>query len=164
MVSHWALFQSRERIMAKKTKRKIARPKFPMQRQLNLRHEGKYFDLRTIFDRLNERHFRGRLRGYKVMWGRRQKRRPKEYFIFGTIQEEDRIIRINPLLDQPFVPLWFLQYVLYHEMLHSVVPDELGANGRRRVHTEKFYRREREFPRYRRARRWEEENLARFLR
>jgi len=37
--------------MAKKTKRKSARPKrkiahptLPMQRQLNLRHEGKYFD------------------------------------------------------------------------------------------------------------------------
>jgi hypothetical protein len=45
-----------------------------------------------------------------------------------------------------------------------VVPDEAGSNGRRRVHTEKFYERERKFPRYRRARRWEEENLAKFLR
>ena len=88
--------------MAKKTKRKIAHPKLPMQRQLNLQHEGKYFDLRAIFDRLNARHFRGRLRGYKVIWGRRRKRRPKEYFIFGTIQEEDRIIRINPLLGSAF--------------------------------------------------------------
>ena len=117
-----------------------------------------------IFDRLNERFFRGRLRGYKVLWGRKQKRRPKEYFIFGTIQEEDRVIRINPLLDQPFVPPWFLRYILYHEMLHAVVPDEIAPNGRRRVHTELFYEREREFPGYRRARRWEEENLARFLR
>jgi hypothetical protein len=150
--------------MATKTKRKIAHPKLPMQQQLNLQLEGKHFDLRAIFDRLNDRHFRGRLRGYRVMWGRRRKRRPKEYFIFGTIQEEDRVIRINPLLDQPFVPLWFLQYVLYHEMLHSVVPDEVGSDGRRRVHTEQFNRREREFPSYRRARRWEEENLARFLR
>jgi hypothetical protein len=49
-------------------------------------------------------------------------------------------------------------------MLHAVVPDEAGANGRRRVHTKKFYERERKFPRYRSARRWEEENLARFLR
>jgi len=150
--------------MVKKTKRKIAHPKLPMQRQLNLQHEGKYFDLRENFDRINQRFFRGRLRGYKVMWGRRRKRRPKEYFIFGTIQEEERVIRINPLLDQPFVPRWFLQYVLYHEMLHSVVPDEETSAGRRRVHTEQFNRREREFPGYRRARRWEEENLARFLR
>lgn len=149
--------------MAKKTKRKIARPMLPMQRQLNLRHEGRYFDLRKMFDRLNERHFGSRLRGYKVMWGRRRRHRPKDYFVFGTIQEEDRVIRINPLLDQPFVPLWFLQYVLYHEMLHSVVPDQ-NSGRRRRVHTEEFNRREREFPRYRQARRWEEENLARFLR
>lgn len=98
------------------------------------------------------------------MWGRRRRQRPKEYFVFGTIQEEDRVIRINPLLDQPFVPLWFLEYVLYHEMLHSVVPDEPVRGGKRRVHTEKFNRREREFPGYRRARRWEEENLTRFLR
>ena len=149
--------------MAKKTKRKIAHPTLPMQRQLNLRHEGKHFDLRKIFDRLNDRHFGGRLRGYQVMWGRRRRHRPKDYFVFGTIQEQDRVIRINPLLDQPFVPLWFLQYVLYHEMLHSVVPDE-NSGRRRRVHTEEFNRREREFPRYRRARRWGEEHLARFLR
>jgi SprT-like family len=150
--------------MAKKTKRKVGISKLPMQRQLNLRHEGRYFDLQRIFDRLNERYFRGRLRDYEVKWGRRRKHRAKEYFIFGTIQEEDRVIRINPLLDQPFVPLWFLQYVLSHEMLHSVVPDELISGGRRRVHTEEFNRREREFRNYQRARRWEEDNLARFLR
>ena len=150
--------------MAKKTKRKVAHSKLPMQRQLNLRHEGRYFDLQRMFDRLNERYFRGRLRGYEVEWGRRRKYRPKEYFIFGTIQEEDRVIRINPALDQPFVPAWFLQYILYHEMLHSVVPDEELEGGRRRVHTDEFNRRERLFRGYTRARRWEEENLARFLR
>src|SRR5213595_1643222 len=150
--------------MAKKTKRKIGHPKLPMQRQLNLQHEGRYFDLRANFNRLNERYFGGKLRDYKVVWGRKWKRRPKEYFIFGTIQEEDRVIRINPLLDQPFVPPWFLRYILYHEMLHSVVPDETLSQGRRRVHTEEFNRREREFPGYRRARRWEQENLSRFLR
>src|ERR1041384_8280692 len=60
-------FEEREQLMAKKTKRKIAHPKLPMQRQLNLRHEGKYFDLRAIFEQLNQRYFRGRLRGYTVM-------------------------------------------------------------------------------------------------
>jgi hypothetical protein len=148
----------------KKAKQKAARPMLPMQRQLNLRHEGRYFDLRRIFERVNDRHFRGRLRGYRVIWGRRRKERPKEYFIFGSIQEEDRVIRIHPLLDQPFGPRWFLEYVHYHEMLHSVVPDEVDATGRRRIHTAEFYRRERAFPRYRRARQWETENLARFLR
>lgn len=148
----------------KRTKRKAARPCLPLQRQFRLEPEGRYFDLRAIFDRLNTRHFRNRLRNYKVIWGRKRKQLPREYFVFGSIQEEDRVIRINPWLDQRFVPLWFLEYVLYHEMLHAVVPDERGLGTRCCVHTAEFNRREREFRFYERARRWEDENLARFLR
>src|SRR2546429_2507958 len=157
IVGCWNPILGTQEQMGKKTKRKVAYSKLPMQRQLNLQHEGKHFDLRRIFDDLNERYFRGSLRGYKVVWGRRRKHRPREYFIFGTIQEEDRVIRINPLLDQLFVPLWFLRYVLYHEMLHSVVPDETIRGGRRRVHTAEFNRRERAFRGYHRASRWDED-------
>src|SRR6266849_3885740 len=67
-----------------KTKRKLAHPMLPMQRQLNLQHEGTHFDLRPIFDRLNERYFRGRLRGYKVMWGRRRRHRYPDQSITGS--------------------------------------------------------------------------------
>jgi hypothetical protein len=155
---------ARKTRIKKKTKRKLAHPQLPMQRQLNLRDEETHFDLQPIFERLNERYFRGRLRSYKVVWGRRRKHRPRDHVVFGTIQEEDRVIRISRALNQPFVPIWFLKYVLYHEMLHSVVPDEALSRGRRRVHTEEFNRRERQFPSYRRAQRWEEENLSRFLR
>ena len=150
--------------MAKRTKRKIARPKLPLQRQLGLEPDGRYFDLRALFDKINSRHFGKRLRCYKVVWGKKRRERPREYFVFGTIQEQDRVIRINPWLDQRFVPTWFLEYVLYHEMLHAIVPDKMRNSGRRCVHTDEFNRREREFRFYKRARRWEEENLARFLR
>src|SRR5438876_9809215 len=147
-----------------RTKRKIARSRLPLQQQLGLDIEGRYFDLRGLFNKLNARHFGNRLRGYKVVWGRKRRERPKEYFIFGTIQEEDRVIRINPWLDQRFVPLWFLEYILYPGMFHRFVPDPLRDNGRRCVHTDEFNLRERDFRFYKRARRWEEENLARFLR
>jgi hypothetical protein len=150
--------------MAKRTKRKVARPRLPLQRQLELETGGRYFDLRGMFDKLNARHFGNRLRGYKVIWGRKRQEKAREYFIFGSIQEDDRVIRINPWLDQRFVPGWFLQYVLYHEMLHAVVPDRVRNDGRRCVHTDEFNRREREYRFYKRARRWEDENLARFLR
>jgi len=46
-----------------KTKRKLAHPKLPMQGQLNLRDEGTHFNLRLIFEGLNQRYFRGRLSG-----------------------------------------------------------------------------------------------------
>ena len=147
-----------------RTKRKVSHPILPMQRQLSFGHEGRYFDLQVIFKKLNAKYFRYRLKGYTITWGRRRKQPPREYFVFGTIQEEDRIIRIHPLLDQRWVPTWFLEYVVYHEMLHSVVPDEFDEKGRRLVHHENFLKKERKFHFYRRAKRWEEENLARFLR
>ena len=150
--------------MAKKTKRKVACRGLSMQPEISLRQEGNHFDLRELFNEVNQRYFRGRLRNYKVQWGRRRKQPPKDHFVFGTIQEQDRVIRIHPLLDQAFVPRWYLKYVLYHEMLHSVVPDETLRSGRRRIHTPEFNRRERAYRNYQRARRWEERNLARFLR
>jgi hypothetical protein len=145
-------------------KRKVSCPKLPMQRHLPFASEGRFHDLRAIFDKINGRYFSNRMRGYKIMWGRKRKQKPKEYFVFGTIQEEDRVIRIHPLLDARFVPQWFLEYVIYHEMLHAFVPDKFDENGRRIVHHEKFNSRERKFHFYRRAKKWEDENLARFLR
>jgi hypothetical protein len=145
-------------------KRKLSTPKLPMQRQFAFQEKGRFFDLRKVFDKLNGRYFRNQLRGYTIMWGRKRKQRPREYMVFGTIYEEDRIIRIHPLLDRAFVPGWFLEYVVYHEMCHAVVPDEFDERGRRIVHHEKFHARERQFHWFRRAKQWEDENLARFLR
>ena len=150
--------------MKKQPKRKIASLTAPVQCQLKLDHEGGYFDLLAIFKRLNARYFRNKLAGYKIVWGRRRKLRPKQYLVYGTIQEEDRLIRIHPLLDQDFVPEWFLEYVIFHEMLHAVVPDIIYPSGRRKVHTAEFFAQEKKYPHFRRAQRWEAENLGRLLR
>ncbi len=145
-------------------KRKAAIPKLPMQRQFAFAEQGRFFNLRSIFDKLNARYFGSRLRNYTILWGRKRRLRPKDCIVFGTIQEDDRLIRIHPLLDRAFVPTWFLEYVVYHEMLHAMVPDRFDRAGRRVVHHEHFNEREREFHWFRRAKAWEEENLARFLR
>lgn len=135
-----------------------------MQRQFAFAEQGRFFNLRKIFDKLNARYFRNRLKGYTIVWGRRRRQRPKDSIVFGTIQEEDRMIRVHPLLDRAFVPTWFLEYVIFHEMLHAVVPDRYDASGRRLIHHDGFAERERRFHWFRRAKAWEEENLARFLR
>lgn len=145
-------------------KRKLVTSHLPMQRQFAFPEQGEYFNLRAVFNKLNASYFKNRLKGYTVVWGRRRKERPKESIVFGTIQEEDRVIRIHPLLDRAFVPQWFLEYVMYHEMLHAVVPDQYDAEGRRLIHHEDFSRRERQFRWFRRAKVWEQENLAEFLR
>ena len=145
-------------------KRHIATVRTPVQRQFEFASAGRYFDLREIFDKVNARYFRNRLRGYQIAWGRSRRERPKSYIVFGSIQEEDRLIRIHPLLDRQFVPQWYVEYVVFHEMLHAFVPDRYDTAGRRVVHHEGFLRRERRFRHYRRSIEWERENLGRFLR
>jgi hypothetical protein len=145
-------------------KRHLATVRTPLQRQFEFPGEGRFFDLRAIFDKVNARYFRNRLRGYTIAWGQRRRERPKSYIVFGSIQEEDRMIRIHPLLDRQFVPLWYVEYVVFHEMLHAFVPDRHDSAGRRIVHHEGFLERERQFRHYRRSIDWEQENLGRFLR
>ncbi len=157
--------KTRPKTKAPTPKRKACAPRFPMQRQFDFDGEaqGRVFNLRTIFRNLNAEYFGNRFPRYRIVWARKQKGRPKTQIVFGTIQEEDRIIRIHPLLDRRLVPTWFLEYVVYHEMCHAVVRDEYDSAGRRIVHHEKFFARERRFHWFRRAKVWEQENLARFL-
>lgn len=145
-------------------KRHLAALRAPVQRQFEFNTEGRYFDLRTIFEKINARYFRNRLKRYTIVWGQRRRERPKSYIVFGSIQEQDRIIRIHPLLDRQFVPQWYVEYVIYHEMLHAFVPDKYDSAGRRIVHHEGFIEKERRFRHYRRSLAWEQENLGRFLR
>ena len=145
-------------------KRHLATVRTPLQRQFEFATEGRYFDLRAVFDKINARYFRNRLRKYTIAWGQRRRERPKSYIVFGSIQEDDRIIRIHPLLDRQFVPAWYLEYVVFHEMLHAFVPDRHDSAGRRIVHHEGFLEKERRFRHYRRSIEWEQENLGRFLR
>ena len=153
---------AKSRIPARK--RHLATVRTPIQRQFEFATEGRYFDLRAVFDKINARHFRNRLRNYTIAWGQRRRERPKSYIVFGSIQETDRVIRIHPLLDRQFVPQWYLEYVVFHEMLHAFVPDRSDSAGRRIVHHEGFVEKERKFRHYRRSIAWEQDNLGRFLR
>jgi len=145
-------------------KRKVAYAKLPMQRHFAFQEQGRHFDLRKIFDKLNARYFNDRIKGYRVEWGRPRRERPANEIVFATIQEEDKLIRLNPLLDRWFVPQWFVEYVMYHEMCHAVVRDRYTPNGKRIIHHDGFYEKERKFRFFKRAKRWEQEHLDSFLR
>ena len=61
------------------------------------------------------------------------------------------------------MPRFFVEFVVFHELLHHVVPAR-RAGERLEYHTPEFRRRERAHPDYRRAVRWETENLEALLR
>jgi hypothetical protein len=80
----------------------------------------------------------------------------------GSYSVEDRLIRIHASLDRPFVPKLFVEWIVYHEMLHQK-HDIPVVGGRRQFHTREFLREEAEYEHYDRASRWERENLDKIL-
>jgi predicted metal-dependent hydrolase len=116
-------------------------------------------DLGRVFARLNERYFDGKV-GASIEWGRTRPACPagRKTMSLGSYTNEGRRIRINPVLDNDWVPRRFVDYVVYHEMLHA----HLGL--RKAYHSGKFRQREREFRYYRFAVDWQSANLARLLR
>jgi hypothetical protein len=130
--------------------------------EAKLRALGRCFDLRAIFDRLNAEHFNGGIQA-KIGWGRMPGRRRRKSIRLGVYDHQTREIRIHPALDRPEVPGFFVDFIVFHEMLHQLFPSSL-SRGRRNHHPRAFRDREKAFPKYRSALRWEKENLRILLR
>jgi hypothetical protein len=126
---------------------------------------GKAHDLREIFDRVNEAYFGGALGEVLITWGRRTRAPagPRRTIKLGSYSAQERLVRIHPVLDRPWVPRYFVSYIVFHELLHHVVPP-VRATGHLLLHPPEFLRREREFRYYDRAIAWEEAHIARLLR
>ncbi len=73
------------------------------------------------------------------------------------------LILVNRLLDSIQVPHYYLEYVVYHELLHELNPI-VRRDGRWIHHPPEFRERERRYPLFESARRWEERELARHYR
>ena len=131
--------------------------------QSELPTQGTHHDLVSIVEDLARRHFGGRA-DVRITWGKqvRPKRRQRSLQL-GTYLPEERLIRIHPVLDQPWVPRFFVEAVVFHEMLHHAMP-AVVKDGRRHYHTSAFRKRERSFEYHAAAEQWQEENLWRLLR
>jgi len=103
-------------------------------RAIPLEAKGKCHDLLAIFNDLNARYFGGSCHAL-ITWGRRQPRRgpggkkptgPRKAIRLGSYASLERVIRLHPTLDRPWVPRYFVAYVVYHEMLHDMIPAARG--------------------------------------
>jgi hypothetical protein len=131
--------------------------------QAELLTKGKHHDLRGIFDDLTRRHF-GEPLGVRITWGKRvTPKRGQRSLQLGTYLPDVKLIRVHPVLDQPWVPRYFVEAVVFHEMLHHEMP-AVVQNGRRHYHTAAFRKRERTFEYHAAAEQWQKENLWRLLR
>ncbi|PID38446.1 MAG: hypothetical protein CSB49_05555 [Proteobacteria bacterium] len=133
------------------------------RREVQLRTEGKHHDLQATFNVLNERYFKGEVSA-GITWGRNAARgKARSSVRLGSYTVEERLIRIHPGLDQGWIPPVYLQWVVFHEMLHAVLPIPT-VNGRRQFHTRAFNEAEARFEGIAEARTWEHRHLPQLLR
>jgi hypothetical protein len=135
-------------------------------RQVPLVTNGKLHDLLEILADVNDRYFDGQV-NVLITWGfggaRARRDNPRRTIKLGSYNQVDRLIRVHTSLDRHWVPRYFVAFIVYHELLHHVMPASRGT-GRRMLHPPEFVAREKEFRHYERAIAWEKAHLSRLLR
>jgi hypothetical protein len=130
-----------------------------------LRTKGETHDLEAILHDINEKYFGGAVTDVLISWGRNTtaKARKRTTIKLGSYSAVERLIRIHPALDRHWVPRYFVSYIVFHELIHHLMPSE-RAHGRSLLHSPEFRRRERGFRHYERAIAWEQKHIERLLR
>jgi predicted metal-dependent hydrolase len=101
---------------------------------------GHFYDLDAVFEKLNTRFFYGLLARPRMSWSRTRTRR-----ILGHYDPAHNAIVISRVFDHFAVPLYAMEYIVYHEMLHLKHPVRLRGS-RRCVHSPEFQAEEKLFP------------------
>ena len=107
---------------------------------------GVHRQLDESFRRINETYFSAQLKQPELCWSPVRARR-----ILGSYQERcDRLI-VSRVFDTPAVPLFVLDFLMYHELLHKFLGVGRRGDGRRCMHGPEFKALERKFERFEEA-------------
>jgi hypothetical protein len=102
--------------------------------------EGRFYNLEAVFDSLNLRFFGGLLGRPQLTWSEQMAKRS-----LGHYDAAHNTIVVSRVFDRPSSPLYALEYLLYHEMLHLKHPVRMRGL-RRCVHSREFKAEEARFP------------------
>jgi len=116
---------------------------------------GQFHDLLPLFNKINGTYFENKIRIRHLSWSQKPTRTT-----LGHFDAAHETIIINKRLDNPRVPQYVLSYVIYHEMLHVLMGEELTENGRR-IHHSRFQKAEKEFDGYSKAKAFIREHYSR---
>lgn len=115
-------------------------------------------DLAQIFDKINMLYFDGKL-DCAIMFGRKYQSPRKRCIRLGSYNVSNNTIRINPDLNDPEVPVFLIEYIVYHEMTHAWC----YANHSKLRHRGQFHTKEKEFVNFKTARKWLRDNKKIFF-
>lgn len=95
-----------------------------------------------------------------IGWGRRSSAPGRRTSLrLGSMNVRTRTMLIHPVLDEPGVPLYVVDMVVWHELCHWICPP-LPAGQPNRIHHPEFRQLERRFPALDEADQWITRNFA----
>jgi hypothetical protein len=106
---------------------------------------GQYHDLKAAFQRVNRQYFKNQMATPRLVWGQRLSRRK-----LGHYQPATDTVQVSRTLDNPDVPGFIVDFIIYHELLHKQFGVQVSG-GRRYSHTPDFKQAERHFMRFNEA-------------
>ncbi len=119
------------------------------KRAKRLKMQGEVYNLREIRDLVNKEFFNDHL-SVRIGWGRQTPATGKRRSIrYGSYDCVEKTVTIHPALDAHNIPFEFVKYIVFHEMLHAVIPP-VTEDGQTRFHPPAFKQVERTYPDYRR--------------
>ncbi|KAA3611288.1 MAG: hypothetical protein D8M58_15065 [Calditrichaeota bacterium] len=116
---------------------------------------GKYHNLTDIFDLVNRSYFDSAVPKPILGWSLNKSTRR-----LGFYDHSRNLLVISRIFDKKRIPDYVREYLMYHEMLHIVIPVK-KINGRRSVHPPHFKEKERLFDNYELAQKWLKKKLWR---
>ena len=122
------------------------------KRRVILRPMGRHHNLEELRRKVNGEHFSGGVSA-AITWGRRSRKRRVKVRRLGTYRHAQNVITIHPILDRRETPRRFLEYLIYHEMLHA-----LQDGSAKRPHDRAFREALSRHPDHEWAMRWEKRN------
>ena len=124
--------------------------------------QGNIYNLKDLYDDLNDEYFNGKLRLF-ITWFGNATQRNKSRVTFGLYHDQLKLIKINRLLDSRTIPHYVIAYVIFHEMLHYVCPTYVDEKGLHRVHSKEFKVKESRYKFYDPAQKWINDHKAKLF-
>lgn len=106
--------------------------------------------------------------GVQIIWGKNSTARRQRTIRLGSMDERKSLIRIHPVLDSPDAPMHVVEFVVWHELCHYVLPpltrEQASLTADHRIHHRAFRALEGRYPHTARAEAWIQRNISALLR
>lgn len=116
-------------------------------------NKGRFYDLKDLYNELNNKYFDNRLNLF-ITWFGKPFQRNKSRVTFGLYHDQLKLIKINRFLDNSLVPEYLVSYVIFHEMLHHIYPPYVDEKGFHRIHNKEFKENESRYEHFDLAQQW----------